>query len=71
MLRISYVKTVVGWRNIYLLDGSNQMINVSPERFAELFPRVSPKIAIGGADISVGQAVDIGFNVELPEAVAV
>lgn len=51
-MQIKYVKTIVGWYNIYNVQ-TGEVINVNPERFAELCPTVSRKSRLGCLEIDV------------------
>ena len=42
--QITFVKTIVGWYNIYT-DG--EVINIDSVTFREYFPHVSPKASMG------------------------
>lgn len=47
-VQVRYVKTIVGWYNLYLADYPEKAaVNVSPEQFAQLFPAISPKTRLG------------------------
>ena len=51
-VQVKYVKTVVGWYNLYLVDYPNvKPVNLSPVQFAEIFPEVSPKAKLGCDEI--------------------
>lgn len=45
-MQIKYVKTVVGWYNVYL-NNEIESFNISPERFFKLFPQVGRKAVLG------------------------
>lgn len=45
-MQIKYVKTVVGWYNVYL-NNEIESLNIPPERFFKLFPQVSRRAALG------------------------
>ncbi|WP_146548366.1 hypothetical protein [Rummeliibacillus suwonensis] len=51
-MQIKYVKTIVGWYNIYNVQ-TGEVINVTPEQFAELCPGVSRKSRLGCLKIDV------------------
>lgn len=45
---VKFVRTALGWYNVYLIDEPGvKPLNLSPERFAEAFPSVSPKARLG------------------------
>lgn len=47
-VQVRYVKTVVGWYNLYLVDYPHiKPVNMSPAKFAEILPEVSPRATIG------------------------
>lgn len=45
-MQIKYVKTVVGWYNVYL-NNEIEPFNMPPERFFKLFPQVDRKATLG------------------------
>lgn len=45
-MQIKYVKTVVGWYNIYINNELNAF-NMSPDKFFEIFPQVDRKAVLG------------------------
>lgn len=45
-MQIKYVKTVVGWYNVYV-NGNQLALNVAPELFRSLFPQVDKNTALG------------------------
>jgi hypothetical protein len=51
-VQVKFVKTVVGWYNLYLVDYPHvKPVNLSPAQFAEIFPDVSPKARLGCDEI--------------------
>lgn len=51
-VQVRYVKTVVGWYNLYLVDYPHvKPVNLSPAQFADIFPEVSPKTRLGCDEI--------------------
>lgn len=51
-VQVRYVKTVVGWYNVYLADKpSVKPVTMSPEQFREILPEVSPKARFGCDEI--------------------
>lgn len=45
-MQIKYVKTVVGWYNVYVNNELNAF-NMPPHKFFEIFPQVSRKATLG------------------------
>lgn len=45
-MQIKYVKTVVGWYNVYINNELNAF-NMPPDKFFEIFPQVSRRAALG------------------------
>lgn len=54
-MQIKYVKTIVGWYNIYKIE-TGEVINLNPEQFAAVCPNVSHKSRLGCLEISLPQA---------------
>lgn len=44
---VKYVKTVVGWYNLYFEGEDKPSLTLSPDKFFEIFPNVSKKAAFG------------------------
>ncbi|MEC1022888.1 hypothetical protein [Bacillus paralicheniformis] len=57
-MQIRYVRTVVGWFNVYI-SGTEQFVNLDPEEFAALLPQVSRRAFAGCAEISVKAAQEL------------
>ncbi|MEK3893208.1 hypothetical protein MKZ04_12390 [Bacillus sp. FSL W7-1354] len=57
-MQIRYVRTVVGWFNVYI-SGTEQFVNLNPEEFAELLPQVSRRAFAGCAEIGVTAAREL------------
>jgi len=56
-VQIRYVKTIVGWWNLYLVNGDPKPpVPVPPSKMSELFGEVSPKAKFGCGEISAAQA---------------
>jgi hypothetical protein len=56
-IQIRYVKTVVGWWNLYLVNCDPQPpVPVPPAKMSELIGDISPKVKFGCGQISVAQA---------------
>ena len=45
-MQIKYVKTVVGWYNLYVNNELNAF-NMAPHKFFEIFPQVDRKAVLG------------------------
>lgn len=45
-MQIKYVKTVVGWYNVYL-NNEIESVNMPPCKFFEIFPQVDRKATLG------------------------
>lgn len=45
-MQIKYVKTVVGWYNVYVNNELNAF-NIPPERFFEIFEQVDRRAVLG------------------------
>lgn len=45
-MQIKYVKTVVGWYNVYV-NNELKSFNMPPEKFFKLFPQVDCKATLG------------------------
>lgn len=45
-MQIKYVKTVVGWYNVYL-NNEIESFNLAPHKFFEIFPQVSRTATLG------------------------
>lgn len=45
-MQIKYVKTVVGWYNVYL-NNEIEPFNMPPHKFFEIFPQVSRTAVLG------------------------
>lgn len=54
-MQIKYVKTVVGWYNVYVIK-TGEVINMNPEQFVALCPNVSRKSRLGCLEISLSKA---------------
>ncbi|MCY7800872.1 hypothetical protein [Bacillus haynesii] len=65
-MQIRYVRTVVGWFNVYI-SGTEQFVNLNPEEFAELLPQVSRRAFAGCAEIGVTAAREL-FGEEVQSA---
>lgn len=51
-VQVKYVRTVVGWWNVYLADSpGSKTVNLSPEQFRLIFPGVSPKARLGCGEL--------------------
>jgi hypothetical protein len=60
MIQIRYVKTIVGWFNLYVVNGDpNPPVTVSPAKIAELFPEISKKVKFGCGQINAIQAAQL------------
>ncbi|EKN66052.1 hypothetical protein BABA_17452 [Neobacillus bataviensis LMG 21833] len=46
-VQVKYVRTVVGWYNVYLAGEDKPFANLSPDQFFALFPQVSKKARYG------------------------
>lgn len=62
-MQIMYKRTIVGWFNVYLI-GTNQVLNMPPEVFAELFPESSANVVVGCTDITASKAKQVGFDID-------
>ncbi|QHZ46316.1 hypothetical protein [Bacillus sp. NSP9.1] len=58
-MQIRYVRTVVGWWNVYPAGSDDQFVNLNPEEFAELLPQVSRRAFAGCAEIGVTAAREL------------
>ncbi|NWQ40377.1 hypothetical protein MLOOGBEN_06650 [Bacillus sp. EB106-08-02-XG196] len=57
MIQIRYVKTIVGWFNLYVANGDPKPpVTISPAKMSELFPEISKKAKFGCGEISAIQA---------------
>ncbi|MED1068568.1 hypothetical protein [Bacillus paralicheniformis] len=65
-MQIRYVRTVVGWFNVYI-SGTEQFVNLNPEEFAALLPQVSRRAFAGCAEIGVTAAREL-FGEEVRSA---
>lgn len=54
-MQIKYVKTIVGWYNVYNVK-TGEVVNMEPNKFAELCPEVSSKSRLGCLSIETSQA---------------
>lgn len=45
-MQIKYVKTIIGWYNVYINNELNAF-NMPPHKFFEIFPQVSRKATLG------------------------
>lgn len=45
-MQIKYVKTVIGWYNVYI-NNEIKSFNMPPDKFFEIFPRVDSKAVLG------------------------
>lgn len=45
-MQIKYVKTVVGWYNVYINNELNAF-NMAPHKFFEIFPQVDRRAKLG------------------------
>lgn len=45
-MQIKYVKTVIGWYNVYVNNELNAF-NMAPHKFFEIFPQVDRKATLG------------------------
>lgn len=45
-MQIKYVKTVVGWYNVYI-NNEIKSFNMSPDKFFEIFEQVDRKVVLG------------------------
>lgn len=45
-MQIKYVKTVVGWYNVYIKN-EIKSLNMPPHKFFEIFPQVDRKAVLG------------------------
>jgi hypothetical protein len=60
MVQISYVKTIVGWFNLYIVNGDPRPpFTVSPVKMSELFPEISKKAKFGCGEITAIQAAHL------------
>ncbi|PFP30120.1 hypothetical protein COJ96_06790 [Bacillus sp. AFS073361] len=67
MMQVRYVKTIVGWWNLYLVSHNPQApVTVPPARMTELFAEISPKAKFGCGEISAAQAKEL-FGENLKE----
>lgn len=57
-MQIKYVKTVVGWYNIYNIE-TGKVFNITPAQFAELCPRVSSKSRLGCLEVDEIKASEL------------
>ena len=63
MIQVRYVKTIVGWYNLYLASyDPRPPVPVSPAKMSELFADISPKAKYGCGQISAAQAEEIFGN---------
>jgi hypothetical protein len=62
-MQIRYVKTIVGWFNLYVVNGDPRPpFTVSPDKMSELFPEISKKAKFGCGQISADKAVQLFGN---------
>lgn len=64
--QIRFVRTTVGWYNVYLIghDGVEQRVNLSPAEFFDHFPSVSKNAYLGCLDVDADTVQALGFDVE-------
>lgn len=64
--QIRYVKTAVGWYNVYLngYDKIVKPVNLPPNEFFKHFPSVTPQATIGCMDVDSDAVKALGFDVE-------
>ncbi|MBY0144265.1 hypothetical protein [Neobacillus niacini] len=59
-VQIRYVKTIVGWFNLYVVNGDpNPPVTISPAKMSELFPEISKKVRFGCGEINAFQASNL------------
>ncbi|KRT94244.1 hypothetical protein ABE068_11385 [Bacillus glycinifermentans] len=58
-MQIRYVRTVVGWFNVYISGSDDQFVNLNPEEFFALLPQVSRRAFAGCAEIGVTAAREL------------
>jgi hypothetical protein len=69
-VQICYVKTIVGWWNLYLVSNDPNppvLVTVSPDKMSELFTGLSAKARLGCGELSISQALQL-FGDRLKEA---
>lgn len=65
-VQVKYVRTIVGWYNVYLADKPNvKPVNLSPDKFSEIFPHVSPKARLGCDEIDRTYAKSLFASIEV------
>ena len=57
-MQIKYVKTIVGWYNIYNVK-TGEVVNMNPEQFSALCPSVSRKARLGCIEIKLSQGEEL------------
>jgi hypothetical protein len=58
--QIRFVRTIVGWFNVYLVDHPEQLrVTLSPDQFEALFPGVSNKAKYGCNQIDYDEVVKL------------
>jgi hypothetical protein len=70
MIQIKYVKTILGYFNLYLVNDDPTPpvpVTISPIKMSELFADVSPKAKLGCRELDFSQAVQL-FGDSLKEA---
>jgi hypothetical protein len=60
MIQIRYVKTIVGYFNLYMVNGDPQPpVTVPPAKMSELFPEISKKAKFGCGEICAIQVAQL------------
>jgi hypothetical protein len=70
-VQIRYVKTIVGWFNLYVVNGDPNPpmpVTVSPEKMEQLLPEISKKTKFGCGEITAVQAEALFVGDSLKEA---
>ncbi|MBK4202691.1 hypothetical protein EGI09_01830 [Bacillus subtilis] len=66
-MQVRYVRTIVGWFNVYAA-GTDRYVNMKPEDFYALLPRVSRRAHSGCGEISLTAASELFGRQEVKPA---
>lgn len=68
---VGWRKTIVGWVNLRLIDGSDRtVVNLAPQHFFDFVPEAMSDAVSGVVYLSADQVEELGFTLAREEVIA-